>query len=109
MRAVLLASCLLLCASAAMAGSPTNQALPPQCHNLDMQIVHYQTLRARADAVNSTLWEQRLDAQIKALNDQRKVAGCPSNSTAAQMAAQLRELLRLAAQGALTFFTMGAM
>lgn len=114
MRAVLLAFCVSLVALAAAAEPPRRQSLksdPPMCHNLDMQMLHYQTLRARADAVNSDLWEQRLDAHLKNLQNQRKLAGCPSTASeaAAEAARQLKLLLELAAQGALTFFTMGAM
>ena len=102
MRVILLALCLVLCASAAAAESP-------RCRNLDEQIVHYLTLKERADAFDSALWEQRLDAHLARLEKQRKLAGCPDKSGAAAAARQLKALLQLAAQGALTFFTLGAM
>jgi hypothetical protein len=103
MRAVLLAACLLVCAPAAMAE-------PPQCKNLTRQVAHYQMLRDRADAMDSALWENRLDQQLAYLKKQRRAAGCPDKMAALEAAlAQMRELLKLAAQGALTFFTGGAM
>jgi hypothetical protein len=102
MRGVLLVLCVVLCASAASAEKPI-------CQNLDGQMLHYQTLRGRADAFNSALWEQRLDAHLKRLKQQRKLAGCPDKSGLDEAAKQLKALLQLAAQGALTFFTFGAM
>jgi hypothetical protein len=103
MRAVLLAACLLLCASAA-------SAEPPQCRRLTKQQAHYQTLLDRAHSADNALWESRLDTQIGYLRAQRRQLGCPDAQAAFEaMMAEMKELMKLAAEGALTFFTGGAM
>lgn len=102
MRAVLLALCVVLVASAAAAE-------PPQCRNLDRLVGHYKEMRGRAVALDSELWKDRIDAHLVRLSKQRSRAGCPDRSGAAEAARQLKALLELAAQGALTFFTLGAM
>jgi hypothetical protein len=103
MRVVLLALSLLLCASAAAAE-------PPQCRNLNGRIAHYETMLDRAKAADSDLWESRLGTQIGYLKNQRKLFNCPDKVGALEIALkEARALLKLAAQGALTFFTMGAM
>ena len=104
MRVILLAACLLLCASAVSA------AEPPQCKRLTQQQAHYQTLRDRAHAADNALWENRLDTQIKYLRAQRRSIGCPDAQAAFEaMLKQMRELIKLAAEGAATFFSGGVM
>ena len=104
MRVILLAACLLLCASAVSA------AEPPQCKRLTQQQAHYEMLRQRADAADNALWQDRLDTQLRYLRAQRRTVGCPDKQAAFEEAMrQLRELIKLAAEGAATFFSGGAM
>jgi hypothetical protein len=104
MRVVLLTLCLLLFGVSAGASEPV------QCKNLKGQLDHYQMLRERADAANSALWEQRLDQQLAHLKKQSRSMGCKDTTAALEKTlAEMRALLKLAMQGALTFFTMGAM
>jgi hypothetical protein len=102
MRRVLLVLGLVLVAGSAAAD-------PPQCKYLDKQVVYYTQQRDRAKQLGSGLWVDRMNTQLGALNARRKEAGCPDRSSAAIIAAELNALLKLAAEGALTFFTMGAM
>lgn len=103
MRAVLLAICVSLVATAAAAD-------PLQCKNLKRQVDHFEMLRDRADAADSALWQQRFDQQLAYLKNQRRHIGCRDKTAALEAAlAQMRELMKLAAEGALTFFTGGAM
>lgn len=103
MRAIVLAACLLLCASAA-------SAEPPQCKRLTQQQAHYEMLRQRADAADNPLWENRLDTQLRNLRAQRRMVGCPDKQAALEaMLHQMRELIKLAAEGAATFFSGGVM
>jgi len=103
MRAILLAACLLLCAASA-------SAEPPQCKRITQQQAHYQTLRDRAHAADNALWQDRLDQQLNYLRQERRMLGCPDAQAAFEaMMAQLRELVKLAAEGAATFFTGGMM
>jgi len=102
---VLCGLCVLLLASAAAATPP-----PPQCKYIDNKMVYYEGQLDRAKALNSELWESRLETHIDALDDFRDGMGCPDNSTVAEEVARtLNKILQAAAQGALTFFTMGAM
>ena len=103
MRAILLAACLLLCASAA-------SAEPPQCKRLTQEQAHYEMLRERAHQADNALWQDRLDAQLGYLRQQRKMIGCPDAQAAFEaMMRELRELMQIAAEGALAFFTGGMM
>lgn len=104
MRVVLLALCLLLFGASAVAAEPL------QCKNLKGQLAHYQMLADRADAANSALWEQRMDRQVALLKKQSRGLGCKDKTAALEKAlAETRALLKLAMEGALTFFTGGAM
>lgn len=104
MRIALPVLCVVLFAGGAAA------APPPQCKYLDSRLAYYETQLDRAKALDSELWVERLESHIDALDEFRDEAGCPDNSTVAeQVARTLNKILALAAQGAVTFFTMGAM
>jgi hypothetical protein len=104
MRIALPVLCVLLFAGGAAA------APPPQCKYLDSRLAYYETQLDRAKALDSELWVARLETHIDALDEFRDDIGCPDNSTVAEEVARtLNKILELAAQGAITFFTMGAM
>jgi hypothetical protein len=104
MRIALPVLCVLLFAGAAAA------LPPPQCKYLDKRLAYYEGQLERAKAIESELWETRLEEYVDKLDQFRDDAGCPDNSTVAEEVARtLNKILQAAAQGALTFFTMGAM
>ena len=90
---------------------PATAVEPPQCRHLNRQIEHYSEMQDRAEELKNEQWEDRLGDHIQRLKQERKRAGC--KETAAEAAerriAELTKLLKAAAQGAVTFFTMGAM
>jgi len=98
-------SALLAALWAAPAGAATNS--PAACVNLAHQLVHYDTMRERAADADNGMWLARIDQQIDALESQLS-SRCPDEARRVRNDQQLAELLRLAAQGAITFFTMGA-
>jgi hypothetical protein len=79
-----------------------------QCNHLAHELVHFDSMRARAKQLDNAMWVDRIDQHIKDL-EQRQSEICPDQFSAAQAAQQFRDLVLLAARGALTFFTMGAM
>ena len=91
-----------LIALAPAAGRANSQA---RCAFLHMQIAHVEAPEARADQLNNDLWKERFHKHLAYLKTQRKE--CPGWSDSEIAAQQMRELLKLAARGALTFFTMG--
>jgi hypothetical protein len=78
---------------------------PGRCRQLNHRIAHFEAMEARADQLGNDLWEDRFHDHLAALKSERK--SCPGYSDSEVAAAQMRELLRLAARGAITFFTMG--
>jgi hypothetical protein len=76
-----------------------------RCQHLHLQIAHFEAQMERADQLGSDLWEDRFRDHLAELKSQRK--SCPGFSDSEIAAQQMRELLKLAARGALTFFTMG--
>ncbi len=101
MRIALVLAVVLL-ALAPAAGWANPQA---RCQNLNLQIAHFEAQAERAEKLGSDLWEDRFRDHVADLKDERK--SCPGYSDAEVAAQQMRELLKLAARGALTFFTMG--
>lgn len=105
MRLVLaLAAILVLLAPAA---ALAQAAHPAECRRIAHQLAHFERMQERAETLDNDLWAGRFDRHIGDLED-RQSRVCPEDSAALQAAQQMRDLLRLAAQGALTFFTLGA-
>lgn len=98
---------LLAVALAAPAAAGNRSRNPAGCVNIAHQLVHYDTMRARAAKANNALWVGRIDAQIDRLEDQLAMR-CPDEAAKARKDKQLAEFLKLAARSALTFFTLGA-
>lgn len=91
-----------LIALAPVAGWANPQA---RCQHIHLQIAHFEAQAERADQLGSDLWEDRFKDHLADLKSQRKA--CPGFSDSEIAAQQMRELLKLAARGAITFFTMG--
>ena len=108
MRVVLLALCVVVFTTAtAHAAEPFQE--PLQCRTFDRQIEYYEMMRRRAVAIDSDLWKERFDNHLANLKRFRLSQGCPDKSGAAEFARLMKALMQLAAQGAITFFTMGMM
>lgn len=84
------------------------QASKAQCMRYNQQIGYFETMVDRAGAAGRPEWKAMYKAEVAEIKHKRS-AECPGYGAAEVAAAQMRELLRLAAQGAMTFFTMGAM
>ena len=83
-------------------------ANPIECQRLNHRIGHFEAMMSRAEQSESELWADRFDDHLDELKDRRSNI-CPGYSAAEQAAAQWRELIKLGAQAALTYFTAGAM
>jgi hypothetical protein len=99
----------LVLAVALIALAPAAGWANPQarCQHLNLQIAHFEAQAERAEQLGSDLWEERFRDHLADLKRERK--SCPGFSDAEVAAQQMRELLELAARGAITFFTMGMM
>jgi hypothetical protein len=78
---------------------------PGRCQQLNHRIAHFEAMESRADQLDNDLWADRFHDHLATLKSERK--SCPGYSDSEIAAAQMRELLKLAARGAITFFTMG--
>lgn len=103
MRLALAAAVMLLWVVPAAAASRN----PAACMRIAHQLVHYDTMKQRAAALGNEMWMNRFKAHIADLEDQQAEI-CPDQAAANRTAQQLADLLKLAAQGALSFFTLGA-
>ncbi len=79
----------------------------PQCRYIERQIEHYETMAARSEALGSDVWKDRMEGQVNLHNQRRLDQGCPltPDESAALAFAQL---LKVAGQVALSYFTFGA-
>ena len=84
---------------------------PPDCSRLMRQINHYEGMIQRAEALDKDDWADKTQAHVDMLDD-RLASRCPSYSARdeeQEAKRQLAILLKVAAQAAVKFFTMGAM
>ena len=84
------------------------QANRAQCTHLAHQLVHADTMKQRAAQAGNDLWLDRYKAHIDRLED-RHAQICPDSAAAQQAAQQLRDLMKAAMNGAISFFTGGAL
>jgi len=78
-----------------------------QCRQYNQQITYFEAMIDRADAAGKSDWADLYDDKVDQIKHDRE-AECPGYGAAEQAAAQWREIMKLAAQGAITWFTMGA-
>ena len=83
------------------------QAHPAECARLQRQIAHFQGMEARAKALDHEMYEEGLRQQKDLLRG-LQAARCPNDVPVDTTAEALKQLLALAAKGALTYFTFGA-
>ena len=81
---------------------------PSACRYLDTQIAFFESRAAKADDLDNELWEARMREQIAGLKEQRSKR-CPGYSPSEEAMRAFTDLMKIAAKGAATFFTMGAM
>ncbi|MFT5443618.1 MAG: hypothetical protein ACI8W3_002668 [Myxococcota bacterium] len=109
MRLVIIAITLaLIVSSSALAVQKSNRG---QCRRLEKQLSQHAVSVQRAEHQGNALWARATLAQMNRL-DQRREKLCPDlypASAAARAMAELQALLKMAAKGAVSFFTMGAM
>ncbi len=80
-----------------------------ECRHLTTQIEYFEGRVAHQKALdNNELWEARLDDHLAAL-EQKREDRCPGYSDSEEALEFLGRLAQLAAKGAVTFFTLGAL
>ena len=80
---------------------------PAVCMNLAKQLVHYDAMRARADAEGQDLWALRFEDHIEMLEG-HFADKCPAMAAEQRAIQQWAALMKDAGRAALTFFTLGA-
>jgi hypothetical protein len=82
---------------------------PAECARLRRQIDHFQGMADRAEKLNSELWTDRLEGHLGLLRG-RQLDRCPQDVPHDDSTAKaFMQLLRVAGEAALTYFTFGAM
>jgi hypothetical protein len=102
--ATLLVTVAMLAPSTAVA-RPQGSA---ECRYLTNQIDFFEMRIERAQQLGNEMWEVRLGNHLEDLERQREDR-CPGYGDSQAAIQALRQLMSLAAQGALSFFTFGAL
>lgn len=79
-----------------------------ECRYLTTQIDFFEARVERAQQLGNDLWEERLGQHLQDL-EQRRKDRCPGYGNGEEAYQALQRLIELAAKGAVTFFTMGAL
>lgn len=103
-----LATLMLTVAMLVPSAAPARPQGSSECRYLASQIAFFETRIERAQQLGNELWETRLTGHLEALEDRQKER-CPGFTDREAAFAAFRQLMSLAAQGALSFFTFGAM
>jgi hypothetical protein len=82
-------------------------AHPAECARLRRQIDHFTNMQQRAQSLESEMWQSRMAEQVNTLRG-IQAARCPNDVPVDTAAQAFAELLKLAAKGAVTYFTFGA-
>lgn len=92
------------------AGNPEFRAInahPAECSRLRRQIDHFRMMQRRAEVLDNELWADRMNGHLELLYGMQ-AARCPGDIPVDTAAEAWKQLIKLAAKGALTYFTMGA-
>ena len=82
---------------------------PAECARLRRQIAHFQGMTDRAEALGDAMWIERMGEHLALLKG-RQADRCPNDvPTDDSTARAFMQLLRVAGEAALTYFTFGAM
>jgi hypothetical protein len=107
-----LAACLLLGAAPALGATPPlGGAHPAECARLKRQIDHFEGMVERAEEAGNELWSTRTQQHVDLLR-KRQSERCPDDAqdnAAKEAFIAFMNLLKVAGQAALTYFTFGAM
>jgi len=79
-----------------------------ECRYLSQQIAFFEMRADRADELGQDTWEERFESHVEELSERRS-RKCPGFGADEQAQQAFMSLLKLGAQAALTYFTMGAM
>ena len=79
-----------------------------QCRHLSSQIEFFQGRVERARKLRNDVWVERFGDHLAGLEKQRKDR-CPGYGDSEEAYKILERLIQLAAKGAITFFTLGAL
>jgi hypothetical protein len=79
-----------------------------ECDRLRRQISHFQRMTDRAEELGEPLWTQRMGEHLARLKG-RQADRCPHDVPDDTTARAFMQLLRVAGEAALTYFTFGAM
>jgi LPS sulfotransferase NodH len=79
-----------------------------ECRYLTQQIEHFEGRLERAGQLDNEVWQERLASHVDRLSERRR-AQCPGYGDGEAARQAFTQLVDLAARGALSFFTMGAM
>ncbi len=82
-------------------------AHPSECARLRRQISQFTLMRDRAARLGNELWLERMSNQVDTLRG-IQAARCPKDVPVDTAAQAFAELLKLAAKGAVAYFTFGA-
>jgi hypothetical protein len=100
-----LAVTLCLAPSAGLAAQRRNN--PMVCAQIANQLVHYDSLKARAASEGNAVWVARFKGKIAELEQEFELS-CPEQAAQEKTLQQLAEILKTAGRAALSFFSMGA-
>lgn len=81
-------------------------AHPAECSRLRRQVERYVGMQSRAAALDNAMWKDRLNNQITYLRGMQ-AARCPQDLPVDRAGQAFQEFLKLAAKGAITYFTFG--
>lgn len=82
-------------------------AHPAECARLRKQINQFTLMRDRAVSLGNEMWAERMNDHVDTLRG-IQAARCPQDVPVDTAAVAFAELLKLAAKGAVTYFTFGA-
>ena len=82
-------------------------AHPAECARLRRQIDHFTYMLERAEALDSAEWSERMEQQVELLRG-IQAARCPNDVPVDTAAEAFAQLMKLAAKGAVAYFTFGA-
>jgi hypothetical protein len=98
------AAAVLIAPLSASAGTGTVN----ECRWLRKQITHYSRMHEQAKELDHEIWIQRFGDHLNGLK-KRQIDRCPQDVPPDTTARALMNLLKIAGQAALTYFTMGAL
>lgn len=79
-----------------------------ECRYLSQRIAFFEGRVARASDLDHEVWQERFESHLDELSDRRSQS-CPGFDTDERAQQAFMDLVKLGAQVALSYFTMGAM